>query len=56
MSAFKFTGQKLDVDLIASIVKLLDANSIPNVMWGPYVFRRYGVPLILQVSSCPCAV
>ncbi|EDP52393.1 hypothetical protein KXW98_008484 [Aspergillus fumigatus] len=48
MSAFKFTGQKLDVDLIASIVKLLDANSIPNVMWGPYVFRRYGVPLILQ--------
>ncbi|KAF7139669.1 hypothetical protein CNMCM5793_007268 [Aspergillus hiratsukae] len=54
MSDFKFTkfdSEKLDVDLIASIAKLLDANGIPNVMWGPYVLARYGAPLVLQEYS-----
>ncbi|KAF7163926.1 hypothetical protein CNMCM6106_000698 [Aspergillus hiratsukae] len=32
MSDFKFNGRKLDVDLIASIAKLLDTNGIPNVI------------------------
>ncbi|EAW16436.1 uncharacterized protein NFIA_057860 [Aspergillus fischeri NRRL 181] len=49
MSDFKFNGQELDVDLIASIAKLLDTNGIPNVMWGPYVLTRYGAPLVLQL-------
>ncbi|GIK00925.1 hypothetical protein Aspvir_004955 [Aspergillus viridinutans] len=48
MSDFKFNGQKVDVDLVASIAKLLDANGIPNVMWGPYVLARYGAPLVLS--------
>jgi hypothetical protein len=56
MSDFKFDGQKLDVDLIASIAKLLDSNGIPNVMWGPYVLARFGAPLILQVSSVTSAL
>jgi hypothetical protein len=51
MSDFKFNGQKANVDLFASIAKLLDANDIPNVMWGPYVLARFGAPLVLQVSS-----
>ncbi|GIJ85081.1 hypothetical protein Asppvi_003936 [Aspergillus pseudoviridinutans] len=48
MSDFKFKGQKVDKDLVASIAKLLDANGIPNVMWGPYVLACYGVPLVLD--------
>ncbi|GIC90281.1 uncharacterized protein Aud_006715 [Aspergillus udagawae] len=47
MSDFKFNGQKVNVDLVASIAKLLDANGIPNVMWGPYVLACYGAPLVL---------
>ncbi|GAQ08704.1 hypothetical protein ALT_6025 [Aspergillus lentulus] len=48
MSDFKFDGHKIDVDLIASITKMLDANGIPNVMWGPYVLERYGADLWIQ--------
>ncbi|KAF7137075.1 hypothetical protein CNMCM5793_006963 [Aspergillus hiratsukae] len=58
MSDFKFDGQNLDVDLIASdvdliasIAKLLDTNGIPNVMWGPFVLACYGAPLVLQEFS-----
>ncbi|RHZ61820.1 uncharacterized protein CDV56_108170 [Aspergillus thermomutatus] len=48
MSDFKFNGQKPDADLIASIVKLLDAHGIPNVMWGAYALIRYGAPLVIE--------
>ncbi|KAL2812502.1 hypothetical protein BJX63DRAFT_396506 [Aspergillus granulosus] len=48
MTAFQFSGQRLDRNLVASISSLLDDVNIPNLLWGNYLLTVYGVPTIVD--------
>lgn len=54
MADFKFRGDlAANKELVRSISSLLDANGIPNLLWGDLVFNLYGVPLHVSVSTSP---
>ncbi|KAL2779871.1 hypothetical protein BJX66DRAFT_321009 [Aspergillus keveii] len=50
MTAFHFSGQQLDSDLVTSISSLLDDVKVPNLLWGNYLLTVYGVPTVVDVS------
>lgn len=41
----------LDNDLVARVASLLDSAGIPNVLWGNYLLRLFGVPTVVQVCE-----
>lgn len=46
---FKYKGEPLGQELIASIAGLLSASTIPNVLWGNYMLIVHGVPPVVEV-------
>ena len=43
--------QHLDNALVARIAALLEDAGIPNVLWGNYLLRVFGVPTVVQVCQ-----
>lgn len=48
---FKYKGEPLGQELIASIAGLLSASTIPNVLWGNYMLTFHGVPSLVEDIS-----
>jgi hypothetical protein len=53
-SSFKFHGQPISRQLIATIAGLLDARSIPGVLWGNNALIVHGVPSLAEVIFTCC--
>jgi hypothetical protein len=51
MADFRFSGQRLDNELVASVSRLLDAAEVPNLLWGNYLLTIYGVPTVVNVNA-----
>ena len=49
--SFRFDGQALNNNLVASIAYILDEANVPNVLWGNYLLTIFGVSTVVDVSS-----